>query len=952
MYQFRKELKTVACFLWLLSLVTTVVAQAQLTDRLPVDPAVRIGKLDNGLTYYIRQNKKPEQKVELRLALNAGSIVEDNDQLGLAHMAEHMAFNGTKNFRKNEIVSFLQDIGVGFGSDLNAYTGFEETVYMLPIPTDKPDNLEKGFQVLEDWAHQVTYLDEDIESERAIILEESRLGKGAQDRMFKQIYPKLFAGSKYAQRLPIGSDSIIRNFKPDVIRRLYKDWYRPNLMAVVVVGDIEPDLALSMIRKHFSGMVNPANERKREMVGIPAYTASEALIITDKEATSYMVNVNYPIKPALPQNTVGDYRNSLLRQLFTSMLNQRLQELTQQPNPPFVAAGSGFGNFIRRHENFRAYAAVGTGDIQRALDAVIEEIERARRFGFTLPELERAKKSAIMGMERMYNNRDKTESELFVDEYVRNFLSGEPIPGIAKEYSLYTEQVPFISLDEVNAVVKQLTADTNRLVYVTGPENNGTAKLPQPADLLATISAREKSAIQPYVEKLVATSLLKTKPIAGKIISRKEDKAMGVTNLVLSNGVTVTLKSTDFKNDQVLMGATRPGGKNYYGVADKYNAEYAVPVVSAMGVGEFSPTDLRKMLAGKTVSVSPIISDVSDGFKGNSGNKDIETMFQLIHLYVTMPRKDTALFRSFVQRNKSQYAALGSNPQTAFIDTMFSVMYNKDPRAPIAVPKSAYFDQVNLDRSLAIYKERVGDASGMHFAFVGSFSIDSILPLLETYLGSLPSSGKKFVPKDNGVRPVKGSRTLMVNKGKEQKSLILSFFNGEIPYSEDLELKAQALSEILNIRIIEEFREKIQGIYGGGLYASVEKYPYSNYSLVLQLPCGPEKVDTLLKATKHEFNEIITRGPQASYLDKVKKQWLEAYKTSMKENGTWLNEILEQQSIKSDPKYFLQYEQLVQKLTVKDVQATAKVLLNGKNQFTAVLMPEHVEKAAPGTKAF
>lgn len=949
---FSKQVKAFIFFLWFSIAVTSGFAQSPLTETLPVDPAVRIGKLDNGMTYYIRQNKKPEQKVELRLALNAGSIVEDDDQLGLAHMAEHMAFNGTKHFKKNEIVSFLQDIGVGFGSDLNAYTSFEETVYMLPIPTDKPDNLEKGFQVLEDWAHEVTYLDEDIESERAIILEESRLGKGAQDRMYKQIYPKLFAGSRYAKRMPIGSDSIIRNFKPDVIRRLYKDWYRPNLMAVVVVGDIDPDVALTMIKKHFSGMVNPVNERKRQSADIPPYSSSEALIVTDKEATNYVINVNYPIKPASPQNTVGDYRSSLVRQLFTSMLNQRLQELTQQSNPPFVAAGTGFGNFIRGFENFRAYAAVGTGDVKRGLEAVMEEVERARRYGFTSPELERAKKSAISSMERLYNNRDKTESELFVDEYVRNFLTMEPIPGIAREYAMYTEQVPGISLEEVNAVTKQLTADSNRLVYVTGPATNGTANLPEPADLLAMIAAKEKATIKPYAEKVVAANLLTVKPAAGKVVSRKEDKVMGVTKLVLSNGVTVTLKTTDFKNDQILMGATRAGGKNYYGLADKYNAEYAVNVVSAMGVGEFSPTDLRKMLAGKTVSVNPVISDVSDGFKGNSGNKDIETMLQLIHLYVTKPRKDTALFSSFIQRNKSQYAALSSNPQTAFIDTLFSVLYNKNPLAPIAVPKSAYFDKISADRSLAIYKERIGDASGMHFAFVGSFSIDSLIPLLETYLGSLPATGKKFQPKDNGVRPVKGNRQLVVNKGKEQKSLILSFFNGEVPYSEDLELKAQAISEILNIRIIEEFREKIQGIYGGGLYASLEKYPYNNYSVVLQLPCGPEKVDTLLKATKQEFDAIITKGPQQSYLDKVKKQWLEQYKTSMKENGTWLSEILEQQSQHSDPKYFLQYEQMVDKLTVKDVQAAAKILLNSKNQFTAVLLPENAEQKVPEKKAF
>lgn len=923
-----------------LGLVAKGQAQTNLSERLNPDPAVRIGKLENGLTYYIRQNKRPEQKVELRLALNAGSINEDDDQLGLAHMAEHMAFNGTRNFKKNEIISFLQDIGVGFGNDLNAYTSFDETVYILPIPTDKTGNLEKGFQILEDWAHQVTYLDEDIESERAIILEESRLGKGAQDRMMRQVYPKLFAGSRYAERLPIGSEQVIRNFKPDAIRRFYRNWYRPNLMAVVVVGDIAPDSALALVQKHFGKLTNPAGEPARETYNIPPYGSSEALVVTDKEATGALVNINYPIKNVKPDLTAGKYRADLVNQLFTVMLNQRLQEITQQSNPPFLNASAGYYGFLRGTENFRASANVGTGDVKRGLDALAEEIERVKRYGFTQAEMDRVKKNVRSGMERQYNNRDKTESDLYVEEYVRNFLTGEAIPGIEKEFALVTEFLPGIGLDELNAAAKKITADTSRLVYVTGPETNAAGKLPAPADLLAAISAKEKTAIGPYQENLVAASLVKEVPRAGKVVKRSEDKLMGVTRLVFSNGVTVALKSTDFKNDQILMGATRAGGKNYYGLADRYSAEYATQVISAMGVGEFSPVDLRKVLAGKTVSVSPSIGDVTDGFRGNSGNKDLETMLQLVYLYATQPRMDTALFGSFIQRNKSQFAALGANPQNAFIDTMFSVLYNKNPMAPIAVPKPDFFDRIDLNRVMSIYKERVGDASGMHFVFAGSFQTDSIIPMLETWLGSLPSSGKQFVKKDNKVRPVSGRRDLTVYKGKEPKSLILSFYTGETAYSEDLALKAQAISEILNIRIIEELREKIQGIYGGGIFGELEKFPYSNYSFVLQLPCGPEKVDTLLKAAKAEIDLLVKQGPSASYLDKVKQQWLEQYKTSVKENATWLNELLDQQALQTDPSYFLHYEQKVKQLTVRDIQLAAQKLFNGKNVFTAVLMPE------------
>ena len=929
----------------LLTLCFHGLAQTPLTTVLDPDPAVRIGKLENGLTYYIRQNNKPAEKVELRLALNAGSINEDQDQLGLAHMAEHMAFNGTKNFKKNEIISFLQDIGVGFGNDLNAYTSFDETVYMLPIPTDKPGNLQKGFQVLEDWAHQVTYLDEDIESERAIILEESRMGKGAQDRMMRQVYPKLFAGSRYAERLPIGSEQVIRSFKPDAIRRFYRDWYRPDLMAVAVVGDVHPDTALALVKKHFSGLKNPANARTREVVNIPPYAASEAVVVTDKEATGYVVTINYPITKAGSKLTVADYREGLQQRLITTMLNQRLQELTQQSNPPFVAAGAGIGIFVRGHESFRAQVNAGTGDIKKAVEALTTELERVKRHGFTAPELDRARKALLTGIERAYNNRDKTESSDYVDEYLRHFLEGEYIPGIAKEFAITNELLPGIGLAEINEMARGLVGQSNKLVYLTGPESLAGKNLPAPEELLATIRSREQADVAAYTEAAVASSLVAAKPKAGKVVKVLEDKVMGTTRLELSNGITVILKPTDFKNDEILMGATRNGGKNLYGVADKFNALFAVPMVSAMGVGDFSPTDLRKLLAGKSVAVAPSIGEVTDGFRGNSSNKDLETLFQLIHLYVTRPRKDTALFRSFVQRNKSQYAALSSNPQAAFLDTMNKVMYANHPLAPIAFPKVEYFDQLNLDRALAIYKERIGDASGMQFVFTGSFKADSLIPLAETWLGSLPVSGKKFQKTDNKVRPVSGKKQLTVNKGQEQKSLILSYYSGEIPYSADLALRAQAISEILNIRVIEELREKIQGIYGGGFYAEVEKNPYPHYSFVLQLPCGPEKVDTLLKAARAEIALMASKGPEQSYLDKVKKQWLEQHKVQVKENATWLNELLDQASNQTDPKYFLQYEQLVNKLTVKDIQDAAKKLLDGKNVFTAVLMPEKVEGA-------
>jgi zinc protease len=924
--------------LLLLTLVlTNADAQTNLSDKIPVDSKVKIGKLENGLTYYIRENKRPEKKVELRLVVNAGSINEDDDQQGLAHMAEHMAFNGTKNFKKNEIVTFLQDIGVGFGSDLNAYTSFDETVYILPIPTDKKENIEKGFQVLEDWAHQVTYLDEDINSERAIILEESRLGKGAFDRMFKKVYSKLFTGSKYANRLPIGEDSIIKSFKPDVIRKFYKDWYRPDLMAVIVVGDIDPALAEQMVKKHFSTLKPVANPRPRESYDVPAYASSDAVIATDKEATEFNVSVNYPAFKDKPATTLEGYRDLMIEQLYTSLFNQRLQEVTQKENAPFIYGYVGFDSYARGYKSFNALVGTGNNDPKKGLDGLMEEIERVKRYGFTEAELERAKKSLLTSYERSYNNREKTESGNFVQEYIGHFLQHEPIPGIEAEFNYAKSMLPSITLAEVNKMSDAFRDKKNEFVYVMGPESGN---LPAEKELLAMVDAKEKADIKPYEEKAIASSLLEAEPKSGKVLSKTSNAALGTTELKLSNGVTVTLKPTTFKDDQVLMGARRAGGQNGYGLKDKFNAQYATQVVGTMGVGSFSPTDLKKMLAGKSVSVTPTIGQISEGVTGNSSVKDIETMLQLTHLYFTSPRKDSSLFKSFVQKNKAQFANIGADPQTSFIDTMYKVMYNNNPLAPAVVPKPEFFDKVDMDRAVQIYKERFSDVNGMHFVFVGSFKENEIVPMIEKYIGSLPSTSKKFTFTDNKVRPISGKKELEVYKGKEEQSLILSFYTGEGPYSQDMDIKMRAVSEVLNIRIIEELREKIQGIYGGGTFVQFEKYPYSRFNMILQLPCGPEKVDTLIKAVNKEFEDIVKKGPDKSYLDKVKKQWIESYRTNVKENGVWLNQLLDARFKGLDMKYFTNYESYVNKLTPADVQAAAKVLLAGNNRFVAVLKPE------------
>ena len=918
----------------------SISAQVNPGQLIPTDPKITKGTLPNGLTYYIKENKKPEKKVELRLVVKVGSIVEDDDQQGLAHMAEHMAFNGTKNFKKNDIVSFLQDIGVEFGSDLNAYTGFDETVYILPIPTDKPDNLEKGFQILEDWAHQVTYLDEDINSERAIILEESRLGKSGEERMFKKVYPELFKGSKYAKRLPIGVDSIIKNFNPDAIRRFYKDWYRPNLMSVVVVGDISKEDALKMINKHFASLTNPMTSRSREFSSVPAYNENKAMVVTDKEATNIEFAINYPAFPEKKSGTLSEYRNDMLRSLYTSMLGVRLRELTQKENPPFIYAFAGFGSYAKNYNSFSIQGSTGTQDVKKGIDAALTELERVKRFGFTAAELDRAKKNMLNSYENSFNNRDKTESSVFADEYIRNFTDNESIPGIAVEFEQVKTILPSITLDEVNGVATIFKNEKNRFSYVMGPEASSTNMLPSPDGIVAMLDAKANdNTIKPYEEKVIAANLLTKVPASGKVISSKKNALLGTTELVLSNGIQVKLKITDFKSDQILIGASRFGGLTNYSLQDKYSAENAATMVATMGVGAFNPTDLKKSLAGKTVSLSPVISNYYSGFTGSSVKKDIETLFQLFTLYVTEPRKDTVLFKSSVQRSKAQVAMLGANPQYAFIDTLYKVLYSNNPLAPTAVPKVDNYDKIDIDRCLAIYKERLGDLGGMHISIVGSFDEKEIIALLEKYVAGLPAkSPSAFV--DNKLRPFTGENNFQFKRGKEDKSLILGIMHGESAYSEATSLKLNALSDAMNIMITEEMREKIQGIYGGGTNISYEKIPYGRYQFVLQLPCGPNKVDTLLSAFRQELKSIAEKGINDSYVDKVKKAWIEKYKVDVKSNEYWLSSLQGINRGEKSADRILNAEKYYEKLTAADIKEAAIMIQGSKGKMMAVQMPE------------
>ncbi|WP_313030135.1 M16 family metallopeptidase [Massilia alkalitolerans] len=912
-------------------------APLRLDAPIPVGPQVKVGKLANGLSYYIQRNARPERKLELRLVVKAGSILEDEDQRGMAHFVEHMAFNGSTNFHKHELVSYLQSIGVGYGADLNAYTSFDETVYILPIPTDKPEHVAKAFQVLEDWAHGLRFDPDAIEKERGIVLEELRLGKGASDRMSKQIMPAIFNGSKYAERLPIGTEEVLRSFKPDALTRFYRDWYRPDLMAVVAVGDIDPLQAERLVKKHFAHLKNPVPARPRAYAEIPARQATQALVVTDDEATGNAVLIRYPVQPVVEAGTIRAYRDDLVQSLFSAMLNQRLQELSQLPEPPFMGASSSLGKLTPRYRSYNASAALGPRGAETALTALVEENERARRYGFGAAELERVKKSLMRNYEQAWNERAKSDSGTYAAEYIRNFLQQEAIPGIDAEYRYVRELLPGITLDEVNAYARRtIPADSGKLVLYTGVTRPDT---PKGAQLLAAVAGAERAELLPHDEKAVAARLMERPPQPGSIVAESHDKALGLTRLTLSNGVKVILKPTDFRNDQVLMSAARFGGQSLFGDQDILNARFANAIVASMGVKDFTPLDMRKILAGKAAQVNVGLANYTDVVVGASGASDIETMLQLTWLKFQGVRRDEDLFRSYVGKQVEQARNQTAQPGARFGDAVMAALYNMHPRAPRTL-KAEEYEQIDLDRSIDIFRERFSSARDLSFILVGSFDVAALKPLLATYLGSLPTPELTVAYRDVGLRPATGVVKREVRSGSEPKSTVSLTFTGKAEFSEAEQLRLAALLEVLNLRIIDVLREKMALIYGGGASGVLSKIPYGNYSIGVTLPTGPENVDKVIATTFAEIARLQAEGPDTADLDKVKRNWIQNHRGSLRENGYWLSHLQSALSEGTDPGAILEVEKQVQAITGEEIRAAARRYFNQQNYVQVVLNPE------------
>jgi zinc protease len=776
--------------------------------------------------------------MELRLAVNAGSVCESDAQQGLAHFVEHMCFNGTKNFPSNKMVNMLEEMGVKFGAELNAGTSFDQTVYMLKVPTDKIEWINRGFQVLEDWTHQVSMEDVEIDKERGVIVEEWRLGLGANERMMQKWVPVLLKGSKYADRLPIGKVDVIKSFPYDTLRTFYKTWYRPDLMAIVVVGDIDPKLAEDKIKEYFARVPKAVNLQKRVEFAVPDNAEPLISIVTDKEAPGYSAMIAFK-HPKSDNITYTDYRNQLMRTLYTQMLNARLQEIGQKPDAPFMYAGADYGSFVGRTVDFYELSfSAKENQIEKSLDVVLTENERVRKFGFTASELERQKKSILTMYEKMAKESDKTQSASYADEFVRNYLDQECIPGIKKEFEIVKEYIPGITIDEINKLGQQWVTDNNMIGLITAPEKEGI-KVPTESQVIDIIKSVKGKTITAYADKVSDAPILAETPKATKVINKTENKDFGYTEMTFGNGVKMILKPTDFKNDEILISAFSLGGSSLYPDNDIMSATLATNIINMSGLGDFDMIGLQKKLSGNTAKLSPYIADLREGVSGSCSPKDLETLLQLNYLYFTKIRKDENAFKAFISRMKNSIKPMRSVPQMIFQDTLSKIITSNSPRT-ITLPTEAQLDQANLDRSLAIFKDRFADASDFTYLMVGNFKTDDIIPILEKYIGGLPSIKRKETWKDVTPEFPKGLVSVEVPKNSEPQSSVAMMWKGDYSWDDKDRRCFGMLINLLSIKCRESMREEQGGVYGVSISSSATRYPKPKFTITANWGCNPE----------------------------------------------------------------------------------------------------------------
>ena len=923
-----------------------VVNHAQnLNESIPVSSEVEIGKLDNGLTYYLQNNEKPDDIVELRMVVNTGSVMEDNDQLGLAHFLEHMAFNGTKSFEKNDIISYLQSIGVEFGADLNAYTSFDETVYILPIPSENYDDLDKGFQILKEMIFDMTLYSEDIDAERGVVAEEYRTTLGAQWRMIKKYLPEMMYGSKYAERLPIGTKESIETFKHESLRRFYKDWYRPDLMALIVVGDIEVSTMKELVTKYFKDVPKSTNPRERVVYSLPNHPDTKISSVSDNEAFVNTVQIMYKdFEDSAPMTSIGDFKSYLIDRLFSNMINARLDELASSSKPPFLGASSSYSSGFARTKKMYSSNATSTNkeSLPTTIEAILTENKRVSQHGFLQSELDRAKENILTSLENQVKEKGKQNSGRLVNQYIRHFLEGEPIPGSEWEFETAKSLFDEIKLEEVSLRINDYIHSENMVVVVEQKEEEGKDVLDDES-ILKIMEKVENTQVIAYQESELRSDLIEDIPEAGSIVSKDYDKKLDVTTLVLSNGVKVTYKQTDFKNDQILFSSYSKGGSSLLSNEDLKPVEIALQLNAnaQAGYGGLSVSELEKVMSGNTASVSSSVGQFSETLSGSSTPKDISSLFQMIYLHHTGLNKNADYFNAFINNVKGFYKGILSNPEFYF-QIAVAEEKNIGNERYLGFPGDKDFDAISYDKTFDFHVDRFADANDFSYYFVGNFDPDNLEQLAETYLGSLPANSDEDEIVIPEFRQEDVFNEFIVKKGTDPKSFVNIDWIEDVAYDRDVSFAASALADVVTNKLIEKLREDESGVYGVGARSSFIEIPYPQFSFSIVFPCGPEKAKDLTNFSLELIENIKKNGIVEEDLNKVKESRRVDHKENIEQNSYWLSYLRNTDRNNRDPYRLYNYLDRVNDLTVEDLQNVALQYLD-ENYFLAILYPEEVE---------
>ncbi len=921
---------------WCLALVTLSSLMAGDAPYEVYDPAVKVGRLDNGMTYYIRANSRPEKRLELRLMVNAGSILEDDDQLGFAHFLEHMAFNGTEHFEKAALVDYLESIGVRFGAHLNAFTSFDMTAYMLQVPTDNQEQLEKGLLILSDWASRVSLHTDEIDLERGVVMEEWRRGQGANERILKKQFPIMLQGSHYAKRNPIGTPEILQKGSPDALRRFYKDWYRPELMAVVAVGDFEIESMEKQIRELFSKIPKSENPRERLEYDIPFHEETLFSIATDPELTHGAISVMYKHEPQ-KREKIENMRRELKESMFFGMFNQRLQERARQAPPPFLYGYASELNFVRSIGGFTLNVFSAPDQIETALAAVLEEARRVQLHGFTATEVERQKQDQLRSLDKAYEERDKTESGSYAVAYMFHYLEGGPIVGIEKRRELVNSWINDIAVEEINGLVEYWMRDENRVITVSLPEKEGV-EVPTEQTLASVFERISKAEVVAFEDDVSSEPLMAKPPVAGTIVAEHTYEEVGVTHWKLSNGIDVYVKPTDFKNDEVIFTSFRNGGHSLVSDDAFGSAVYADGLIEESGIANFSIIQLEKMMAGQVVSVSPYINEITEGVNGNASPKDMETAMQLIHLSFTSPRRDEAAFSSLQAKIASSVENRLARPETRYRDQLTKLLTQDHPRK--RPPTKEAIDKIDLDTALNFYKSRFENADGFTFSFVGNLELESFKSLVTTYLASLPGKPAEWKFNDIGVYPPKGKITEVVKAGKEPKSQVAMISSASKEWSASASDELKVAIDVLNLMLREKLREEMSGVYSVYAYSQIDRDPHGKYTFGIMFSCDPDRAEELIAAANAQVDDLRINGPSQKNLDKIKEIMRRSRETDLKENRFWLNGITRCVRYGTPINELVVSEAWIDGVNAEMVKRVSETYLSRENQLTVIMQPE------------